>query len=476
MATKAHRIGLASVAASASAGVVTLNLIIVNVAFTAMSRDLRTSLTTIQWVSTAYVLGLMTTVPLTGWASTAFGVRRALLATLSVFLVASVLCGLAWSIDSLVCFRVVAGLAGGMVPPLAQIVVVRAAGGMRLATAMSVLNGPILAVPVFGPTLGGLLVVVSGWRGVFFVSVPLAALALVLGLLGLPSEEPEPAGPLDVRGAVLLSTGLVVLVYGLTELGSGVTGPTGVAAMFGGILLVSLFAVNARRRGPQALLDATLLRKRNFVAPATIAALFSFMLFGSAAILPLYFESSRGESAVVAGLLVAAQGLGSVIGMFACGYLADRYSARIVAPAAAVLVVVGTLPWISLSPHAGYAVLLAGLFVRGAGLSALMNAAYAVAYGTLERESIPSATAALNIVSRVSSAAGVAVAVVVIQSRAPDILSLTVGAKNVALAYAVSAAFSSAFLVFAVFAMATIIPALALPRVRGRTHLSSEPA
>jgi EmrB/QacA subfamily drug resistance transporter len=467
--TAAPRFGLVSFAASLSSGVVTLNLIIVNVAFPAMSRDLGTSLTTIQWVATAYVLGLMTTVPLTGWASATFGLKRLLLAALVVFLLASTLCGAAWSVDSLIVFRVVAGFAGGVVPPLAHSIVVRAAGGKRLATAMSVLNGPVLAVPVFGPTLGGLLVVGLDWRWVFFISVPLAAIALVVAARALPDDEPEPSRPLDVGSLALLSVGLVLLVYGLSQLGHGSTGTRGAAAVACGAALASLFALNSRRRGPRALLDLALFRRRAFLAPAVIAALFSFMLFGSAAILPLYFESARGETAVVAGLLVALQGIGSVIGMFASGPLTDHYGAKVVAPIAAGLVLLGTLPWLWLTPHTGYAILLIGLVVRGAGLSALMNSAYAVAYGTLERAAVPGATSVLNIVSRVSSAAGVAVAVVVVQSGAPDVIHLGAGAGN-----AVSAAFSEAFLLLAAVALAAVVPALMLPRSRGRSRLSSE--
>jgi hypothetical protein len=140
-----------------------------------------------------------------------------------------------------------------------------------------------------------------------------------------------------------------------------------------------------------------------------------------------------------------------------------------VAPIAAGLVLLGTLPWLWLTPHTGYAILLIGLVVRGAGLSALMNSAYAVAYGTLERAAVPGATSVLNIVSRVSSAAGVAVAVVVVQSGAPDVIHLGAGAGN-----AVSAAFSETFLLLAAVALAAVVPALMLPRSRGRSRLSSE--
>jgi EmrB/QacA subfamily drug resistance transporter len=460
--------GLTSASASLASSVVNLNLIIVNVAFTAISRDLHSTLTTIQWVATAYVLGLMTTVPLTGWASAKFGLKRLLLIALAGFLVASVLCGSAWSIDSLIGFRVLAGFAGGVIPPLVHAIVVRASGGVRLGTVMSVLNTPALAVPVFAPTLGGLLVGGLGWRWVFLISVPLTAAALGFCARTLPEDQPEEPVQLDAVGFALLSIGLVLAVYGLAQVGHGSTGRAGAAEIGAGILLTVLFAFGARSRGAGALLDVELFRRRDFLAPALIAALFSFMLFGSAAVLPLYFESGRGESPVVAGLLVALQGIGSLLGIIAGGRLADRYGAKAIAAIAATLVLLGTLPWMWLSPHTGYGILLTGLVVRGAGLSALMNAGYAVAYGTLEHAAIPGATAALNIVSRVSAAAGVAVAVVIIQSGAPNVLQLAAAATDVA------TAFSDTFVLFAVFAAAAVAVALALPRGRGQTRLSPE--
>ena len=463
----ASGIGLVSVAASLAAGVVTLSLIIVNVALPAMSRDLDASLATIQWASTAFVLGLMTTVALTSWASARFGLKRLLLGALTVFMVASALSGIAWSIETLIVFRFITGLAGGILLPLAQAIVVRAARGVRLAAAMSTLNAPIIAVPVFGPVLGGLLIVGLGWRWVFFVCVVIAAIGLALSVRVLPHDEPEPSGPLDLGGLALISGALVLIVYGLSLLAHRSTETRALLMIGLGLLLTLIFGRYSRTRGPDALLDVSLFGKRSFLAPVTIAACFNFMLFGSAAIVPLYFESVRGESAILAGMLVGAQGVGSLVGMIASGRLSDRFGSRNVASIAAILALVGTLPWILLSPDSGYVALIVALIVYGAGLSAMMIAAYAVAYGTLEYRAVPGATSALNMVGRVSVAAGVALAIVVIQRQVPAVTRLGEPA-------AAAEAFSYAFVLFALVGIVALGAALMLPRQRGAPSLPSE--
>jgi EmrB/QacA subfamily drug resistance transporter len=459
-------IGTVSIAASAAAGVVILNQIIVNVAFVALGRHLHAPVTTVQWVATGYVLGLMAAVGLTSWAAGRFGYRRLLIATLTGLLIATALCTAAWSIGSLILFRVLAGLSGGMILPLAQALVVRAAGGLRLGTAMSILNAPVLAAPVLGPVLGGALVALFGWRGVFAISIPLVLLALALAFRGIPRDRPEGGIKLDCVGLALLSTGLGIAILGFSSFSADGTYATGIAAVGSGAVLVAGFVVNANRLGGRALLNVSLFRHRSLALPALISAGFGFMLFSAAAVVPLYFETARGASTVTAGLFVAAQGIGSVLGVLSSGRLVDRVGPWIVAVASITLALAGTLPFVLLTPDTPATLLVAALVVRGAGLSGLMNAAYAVAYGELHSGAVPSATAGLNIISRVSAAASVAVAVAIVQTGLPGGIATTTGLIGAAGPHASASAFSALFVVLTVIGVATAVPVLALPGPR----------
>lgn len=318
-------------------------------------------------MATGYLLGLMTTIPLTGWASERFGLRRLWQAALRLFLIASVLCAAARSIDSLIAFRVLQGLAGGVVVPAAHAIVVRASDGSRLGAAMTTLNAPVLVAPVLGPTIGGLLIDGFDWRSMILINVPICAAALALAARALPHEDPQPLARLDARGFLLLSAGLVLLVYGLALAGEEQAGAAPVVSAGCGVGLLVAFAGHARLRGERALLGASPFTSRAFLTPAAIAVLFNFMLFGSTAVLPLYFEAVRGESAVAAGLLVAPQGIGSALGILLGGRLVDRHGPACVALAGVALALAGTLVYARLGAGTPYVALVVALLVRGGG-------------------------------------------------------------------------------------------------------------
>src|ERR1044072_552646 len=141
-----------------------LDTTIVNVAIETLGRDLHSSLSSIQWVSTGYLLALATVIPLTGWSMERFGGKRMWMLSVTLFLCGSTLCGLAWSTTSLVAFRVLQGFGGGMILP-------------------------ILLGPILGPVIGGLIIDHFSWRWIFFVNLPVGAVALVLAARILPAAE-----------------------------------------------------------------------------------------------------------------------------------------------------------------------------------------------------------------------------------------------------------------------------------------------
>jgi EmrB/QacA subfamily drug resistance transporter len=176
-----------------------LDTTIVNVALHDLSGDLHASLSSIQWVITGYLLSLAAVIPVTGWAVRRYSARRLYLIALTVFTVGSGLCALASSSNELIAFRVLQGFGGGMLTPIGQMILVKAAGPRNLAKVMSAIGVPIVLAPVFGPTLGGLLLQGAGWQWIFMVNVPVGAVALVLGLRLLPHDQAGRAVGSDER-------------------------------------------------------------------------------------------------------------------------------------------------------------------------------------------------------------------------------------------------------------------------------------
>src|SRR4051794_3717394 len=239
-----------------------LDTTIVNVALETLSRELDASLNTIQWVSTGYMLALAAVIPLTGWMSERFGAKRVWMVSVALFGAGSALCGLAWSAESLIAFRVLQGIGGGMIMPVGMSVLAQTAGPHRVGRVMSVIGVPMLLGPIFGPVIGGLIVDSFSWRWIFYVNVPIAILALGLAARLLHADAGRAdAGKLDWLGLALLSPGLGAIVFGLseTETHGGITAPIAWVPIVAGLALVALFVRHAMRAA-RPLLDVRLFR------------------------------------------------------------------------------------------------------------------------------------------------------------------------------------------------------------------------
>src|SRR3954451_12530285 len=198
-----------------------LDTTIVNVALDTLSRDLHSPLSTIQWVSTGYLLSLAAVIPLSGWVTERFGSKRTWIASLTLFAIGSGLCAMATSAGELIFFRVLQGLGGGMLMPVGFTLVAQAAGPRRVGRALALIGVPILLAPIFGPIIGGLIVDSAAWQWIFVVNVPIAVVAIVVAARLLqPAAGRADAGAFDWVGALLLSPGLASIVFGLSEIES----------------------------------------------------------------------------------------------------------------------------------------------------------------------------------------------------------------------------------------------------------------
>ena len=141
-----------------------LDTTIVNVALETLAKEFRAPLSTVQWVVTGYMLAMASVIPITGWAAERFGTKRIWIWSAILFVTGSALCGLSWNINSLIFFRIIQGIGGGMIMPIGMMMVAREAGPQRMGRVMSVIGIPMMLGPILGPVLGGFLVDGPGWR------------------------------------------------------------------------------------------------------------------------------------------------------------------------------------------------------------------------------------------------------------------------------------------------------------------------
>jgi EmrB/QacA subfamily drug resistance transporter len=418
---------------------------VVNVALDSLARDFGASVTSVQWVATGYLLALAIVIPLSGWATDRFGGKRVWVVSIGLFLAGSMLAGAAWSIGSLIFFRVLQGLGGGMIMPVGMTLITRAAGRGRVGRVMGVLGVQQLLGPVLGPVIGGAL----------------GVLAVVAAARFLPRARPQPGERLDGRGFLLLSPGLAALVYGSAEItgSGGFADPRTFVPIVLGVSLVTGFVLHARR-ARNALIDVRLFLKRPFSAGVATTFCIGMGLFGALFLLPLYYQRARGQSPLDAGLLLAPQGIGAAIMMPFAGWLTDRVGAgRVVLPGLA-LVVAGTLPFALAGTSTPYPLLALALVVRGVGLAASTMPAMAGAYATLDEDAVARAASTLNVMKRLGGSVGVALLAVVLERHVPG----SGASERAAPGAVVVDAFEKTFWWVLAFCALALIPAAFLPR------------
>jgi EmrB/QacA subfamily drug resistance transporter len=397
-----------------------LDTTVVNVAIDRLATDFNSSLTTIQWVITAYTLALATVIPITGWASDRFGTKRIYLTSIVLFVLGSMLCGLAWSAGSLIAFRVLQGIGGGMIMPAVMTIMTKKAGPHRMGQVMGVLGVPMLIAPLIGPILGGWLVDDVSWRWIFIINVPIGIVAFIGAQLVLDRDQPQPAHRLDWLGLLLLSPGLAILIFGFAESSSHGFGATrSWAPILAGAALIAFFLWHSWRS------DAPLIDIRTFThtragASALTFLLFSVAFFGALLLVPLYYQTVRGDSALQSGLLLAPQGLGAMITMPIVGRLSDRYGPTRWGAFGIPLLVIGLAPFAFVTADTSYVLLCSFNFVLGLGMGMSMMPTMTAAMQAVPLTAIARTSTAMNIIRQGGASIGTAIVSVILSSNIKD--------------------------------------------------------
>lgn len=387
----------------------------ISVAFGDVARDLDVPVGAAHWVATGYLLAITAVVPLLGWLTGRLGSRRVWLVALGVFGLGSALSAFAWSLESLVVFRVVQGLGGGLVLPLLQAVIAQLAGPAGFTRAMAVVAIPGQLVPIVGPILGGVLLEGPGWRWVFVVNVPLVAAALLLARRCLPAEEVgADTLPLDLVAMAAGVPGLVAALHGLSLVTAGDDPMAGVIWTGVGVALVGASVLRGRRGRGLGLVDAELLRRREFRRASLVVFLLGVCVWGTMLLVPLYLQNVRDLSGTVAGLVFAAEGLGTVAGLATVGSLVDRVGERVVVSAGLFVGAAATAP-LALGAVLDDTGLVGVLVLRGLGFGSAGVPALAAAYEGLPQPAMPRAAAAVSISQRMGAALGTALVTLILQ-------------------------------------------------------------
>src|ERR1700684_1498714 len=374
-----------------------LSTTMVNVSLLSLAAELHASLSAIQWVTSGYLLALALMLPLSGWLVERIGAKALYLWCFSAFTLSSVLCGIAWSANSLIAFRILQGMSGGLLAPMAQMMIARAAG-KHMVRVLGYAAVPILLAPLLGPVIAGAILQFASWRWLFLINLPVGALASVLAIFFLPNDREETQRrDLDLVGFALLSPGLVLFLYGSEHMGERI-GQITVALS---VVLLAMFFTVAIRQGDRALIDLRLFKGKTFAAATVTQFMSNGISFAGQMLIPIYLIGACGRSPSTTGWLLAPLGLGMMCIYPLMGTLTRRFGIRNVSAGGALLAFAGTLPFLYLTSHGlVFVVLGCALFVRGMGLSAVGIPSISAAYASVRKRDLPMATTSLNIVQR----------------------------------------------------------------------------
>jgi len=493
-----------------------LDVTVVNVALPTFQTELATgseplAYSTVAWTATAYMLALAAVIPLTGWAADRFGTKRLYMTAIALFTLGSALCATAWNIETLIAFRVLQGLGGGMLMPLGMTIMTRAAGPQRMGRLMAILGIPMLLGPIMGPILGGILIDAASWHWVFLINLPIGLIGLVYASRVLPKDAPEPSEKLDVVGMLMLSPGLAALLYGVSSIpehGTVAHLEVWLPALIGVALIAAFVVYSFRPEHP--LLDLRLFANRNLTVAIITMFLFASAFFGALLLVPTYFQQVNGDSVLKAGLLVAPQGIGAMLTMPIAGALTDRLPVGRIVPFGFLGILIGIFGVSqSTDPGTSNLQIMAWLFVTGLGMGATMMPLFTSALKTLKAHEVARGSTLLNVTQQVASATGIAVISVVLTNamKAGDVVrgteqlpgtdggltaaelaagsNSTLGGGN-ALDLPASVlqqgfvdlanAFETSYLVAFGVLLLTLVPVAFLPRKREASHLLDDEA
>ena len=394
-----------------------LDSTIVNVALPTLAREFDAPPTTVEWVVTGYLLALGVSIPVSGWAGDRFGTKRVFLFALTLFTIGSALAAEAWSIESLIAFRVLQGVGGGMLTPVGTAMLFRAFPPAERAKAAVILNIPIVLAPASGPILGGYLTEYHSWPWIFRINIPVGILGLVVAGLLLKEHKEERPGRLDVPGLVLSAAGMAALLYALAEAGArGFDDSRVVLFGLAGLAMMAAFAaVELRTKEP--MIDLRLLGDRMF-RTANSVQIVSFAAFaGALFLLPLLLQSEMGLSPFESGLTTFPMALGVVSMSQFSGRLYGRVGPRRMMVTGLIGAACSTLLMLTVDLETSQWWIRLFMFTRGLSFALLLVPLQAATFATIRTEDMGRASSIYSTTRQVAMSFGVALLATVLSSR-----------------------------------------------------------
>jgi EmrB/QacA subfamily drug resistance transporter len=393
----------------------------------AIAADIGANPLALKLAITSYLLSLAVFIPASGWTADRFGARTVFSAAIATFVVGSIGCALANSLEGFVVARIVQGMGAAMMTPVGRLVLVRTIDKHRLVDAMAWVTMPALVGPIIGPPVGGFITTYASWHWIFIINVPIGLIGIVLALRFIEDVRVDGLERFDLVGVALAGAGVAGLAFGLSVAGLGLLPPTVVAGLVaGGAIFMSAYLVHARRV-PAPVLDFSLVRIPTLRANVIGGSLFRLGIGSLAFLLPMLLQLGFGYSPLESGLLTFTAALGAFTMKSVAAPIIRRFGFRRVLIVNALVSSAFTAACATFTPATPFAVMVAVLLIGGFFRSLQFTATNTIAYADVEPRRISRATALVSVAQQLSIAAGVAVGALAVelavQARADGIIT-----------------------------------------------------
>ncbi len=402
---------------------------IINVAVPDLSHHFAIGQERAQWVASGFMMAMTVSMLTTPWMLGRFGYRRTYAGTMWLLLLGGVAGGLATSFPLVLAARVAEGLAAGVVQPIPAIIIMRAFQPHEQGRAMGIFGTGVVLAPALGPSIGGVLVDLFGWRSIFFMVVPFCLASIWMSMRYVPTSAPggaaasRSAAAMDWPSLLLAGAGTLFLLNGLVELHQGLT--TSTFAVLGAAVAIIIWFVLRQRRLSQAmargeagspLVNQALFADRRFAMGSVVAFIYGMALFGSTYLLPVYMQLGLQLSPSYVGGILLPSGVALAATIAVAGRMADRYSTHILVSLGLLLALSFALILV-VHLHTPIWYVVAFTVLGRIGLGFILPSLNLGAMRGLHKDLIPQGASAINFVRMLGGSAGVSLCGIVLEWR-----------------------------------------------------------
>ncbi len=390
---------------------------IVNIAIPKMMAVFGVSLDEVKWILTSYTLALGSIIPLTGFLADVFGNKRIYIFALSMFTIGSLLCGFAWSNASMIVFRVIQAIGGGMIMPIGMSIIYQTFPESERGLALGFWGIASMAAPTLGPTLGGYIIEHLDWRLIFNINVPIGAVGVVLAWILLKDTPIKKVRGFDYLGFISSTLGIVSILYVLGE-GSSIdwSDIKNPLLITFGILSLIFFVVNELTH-ENPLLDLRVLKIPEFSLSQGISCVLTFALMGGTYVLPLFLQNIRGYTPMETGLILFPSAIAVGFMMPVSGAVFDRIGAKpVVLPGMVILGIASYFLVGSINLDATANSIMWILTIRGIGLGLAMMPINTAGMNAVPQQMVTRASALSNTIRQIAGALSITIMTTLIQN------------------------------------------------------------